>query len=86
MHATGLLHDRQQRLRQQLLNDQQTWEVSRMLANSEPKEQAMYLVMQAVVCILHLENQVGLKSIESILCQDSQSPEKGCLCRQQQEG
>ena len=27
----------------------------------------MYLVMQAVVCVLHLENRVGLKSIESIL-------------------
>lgn len=27
----------------------------------------MYLVLQAVVCILHLENRVGLKSIESIL-------------------
>ena len=38
-----------------------------MLADSEPKEQAMYLALQAVVCILHLENRVGLKSIESIL-------------------
>ena len=57
-----------------------------MLANREPKEQAMYLVMQAVVCILHLENRVGLKSIERILCQDSKMQEKGCWCRQQQEG
>ena len=39
-----------------------------MLADSKLKEhQAMYLVLQAVVCILHLENRVGLKSIESIL-------------------
>jgi hypothetical protein len=28
----------------------------------------MYLVLQAVVCILRLENRVGLKSIESTLC------------------
>jgi hypothetical protein len=37
-----------------------------MLSASEPKDQAMYLVLQAVVCILHLKNRVGLKSIESI--------------------
>jgi hypothetical protein len=38
-----------------------------VLADSEPNERAMYLALQGVVCILHLENRVGLKSIESIL-------------------
>jgi hypothetical protein len=38
-----------------------------MLRESEPRDKAMYLVLQAVVCILHLENRVGLKSIDSVL-------------------
>ena len=64
---TGTLVDRQQRLRCHLMNELRSRDVTQMLADSEPKEQAMYLVLQAVVCILHLENRVGLKSIESIL-------------------
>ena len=38
-----------------------------MLDHSQPRDKAMYMVLQAVVCILHLENSVGLKSIETIL-------------------
>jgi hypothetical protein len=65
--VTGTLVDRKQRLRCHLVNELRSRDVTQMLADSEPKEQAMYLVLQAVVCILHLENRVGLKSIESIL-------------------
>ena len=65
--VTGTLVDRQQRLRCHLVNEMRSRDVTQMLAESEPKEQAMYLALQAVVCILHLENRVGLKSIESIL-------------------
>ena len=50
-----------------------------MLADSEPKEQAMYLALQAVVCILHLENRVGLKSIESILWSGLSNARAGLL-------
>ena len=50
-----------------------------MLAESEPKDQAMYLVLQAVVCILHLENRLGLKSIESILRSGLSNARKGIL-------
>ena len=63
----GTLFERHQRLRNQLLIEQRGRDIRRMLVDSQPKEQAMYLVLQAVVCILHLENRVGLKSIESIL-------------------
>lgn len=49
------------------MNELRFRDVTQMLADCEPKEKAMYLVLQAVVCILHLENRVGLKSIESIL-------------------
>jgi hypothetical protein len=39
-----------------------------MLMHSQPCDKAMYWDLQAVVCILDLENRVGLtKSIESIL-------------------
>ena len=67
MDVTGPLHSRQQRLREQLVNEQREREIKRMLVESEPRDKAMYLVLQAVVCILHLENRVGLKSIESVL-------------------
>ncbi|KAI2511868.1 hypothetical protein MHU86_2600 [Fragilaria crotonensis] len=79
MPVTGTLYDRQQRLRQQLVNEQRTRDITRMLADSEPKDQAMYLVMQAVVCILHLENRVGLKCIESILRSGLSHARKGLL-------
>ncbi len=39
----------------------------------------MYLVVQAVVCILHWENPVGLKSIESSLCSGLSNAQKGIL-------
>ena len=67
LNVTGPLASRQQRLRQQLKTERRLEELQHMLMHSEPRDKAMYLVLQAVVCILHLENRVGLKSIESIL-------------------
>jgi hypothetical protein len=67
MNVMGSLHARWQRLREQLINEQRAMEISRQLVESKPKDKAIYLVLQAVVCILHLENRVRLKSIESIL-------------------
>jgi hypothetical protein len=79
MSLIGTLRDRQQRLRQELMREQRTSEIKRMLAAGEPKEKAMYLVLQAIVCILHLENRVGLKSIESILRSGLSNAQKGNL-------
>jgi hypothetical protein len=67
LNVTGPLVARQQRLREHLLNENRARELQHMLKHSEPRDKAMYLVLQAVVCILHLENRVGLKSIESVL-------------------
>jgi hypothetical protein len=61
------------------VNELRSRDVTHMLADSEPKEQAMYLVLQAVVCILHLENRIGLKSIESILRSGISNARKGNL-------
>jgi hypothetical protein len=77
--VTGTLADRQQRLRSHLVNELRCRDVSHMLADSEPKDQAMYLVLQAVVCILHLENRIGLKSIESILRSGISNAREGTL-------
>ena len=79
MPVTGSLFNRQQRLRSCLVNEQQLLDIRRMLADSEPKDQAMYLVLQAVVCIQHLENRIGLKSIESILRSGMSNAQKGTL-------
>jgi hypothetical protein len=86
MSHAGTLQDRRQRLREQLVNEQRRREIVRMMAKSEPKENAMYLVLQAVVCILHLENRVGLKSIESILRSGLSNAKKGILEWQQSSG
>lgn len=79
MSVMGTLSERQQRLRQRLVNEQRARDISSMLSESEPKEQAMYLALQGVVCILHLENRVGLKSIESILRSGISHARKGVL-------
>jgi hypothetical protein len=67
MSIMGPLSDRKQRLRERLEKEQRARDLMRELTESVPKEKAMYVALQAVVCILHLENRVGLKSIESIL-------------------
>ena len=79
MSIDGNLSDRRQRLRDALLNERRARDLSRMLKDSQPKERAMYLVLQAVVCILHLENRVGLKSIESILRSGLSNAQMGSL-------
>lgn len=79
INVTGSLAVRQQRLRQQLLNEQRVQDLQHMLTHSAPQEKAMYLVLQAVVCILHLENRVGLKSIETILRSGLSNAMKGIL-------
>ena len=55
------------RKREQLLQEKRILDLREMLRECEPRERAMYLAVQAVVCILHLENRVELKSIKSIL-------------------
>jgi hypothetical protein len=78
--ASDTLFDRQQRLRSRLVNEQRYHNVTEILADSEPKDRAMYLVLQAVVCcILHLENHIGLKSIESILSSGISNARRGAL-------
>jgi hypothetical protein len=62
MAVMRTLSERQQRLRERLVNEQRAQDIASMLAESESKEQAMYLVLQAVVCILHLENRVGVSA------------------------
>ena len=79
MAVMGTLSERQQRLRERLVNEQRAQNIACMLTESEPKDRAMYLVLQAVVCILHLENRVGLKSIESILRSGVSNARKGIL-------
>ena len=79
MPTSGLLQERKERLKDILLKEQRARDLSKMLTESQPKERAMYLVLQAVVCILHLENRVGLKSIESILRSGLSNAQKGIL-------
>lgn len=79
MSISGILRERQQRLREVLLNEQRARDLTHMLEERQPQERAMYLVLQAVVCILHLENRVGLKSIESILRSGFSNAQKGIL-------
>ncbi|KAI2495507.1 hypothetical protein MHU86_19003 [Fragilaria crotonensis] len=78
MSISGILQERKSDY-EVLLKEQRAQDLSRMLKESEPKERAMYLVLQAVVCILHLENRVGLKSIESILRSGLSNSQKGIL-------
>jgi hypothetical protein len=79
MAVRGTLTERQQQLRQRLVSEQRAYDITVLLADSEPKDRAMYLALQGVVCILHLENRVGLKSIESILCSGLSNARKGVL-------
>jgi ferredoxin-thioredoxin reductase catalytic subunit len=79
MSVRGTLCERQQRLRERLVIEQRAQDIRAMLSECEPKDRAMYLALQGVVCILHLENRVGLKSIESILRSGISNARKGVL-------
>ena len=79
LSVLGSLAVRQQRHREQLVNEQRICDIQHMLTHSAPRDKAMYLVMQAVVCILHLENRVGLKSIEMILRSGFSNATEGAL-------
>jgi hypothetical protein len=67
MSTAGTVTERHQRLRQRLVSEQRAGDIRVLLAESEPTKRAMYHALQGVVCILHLETRVRLKSIESIL-------------------
>ena len=79
MAVSGSLLERQQQVRGRLIQEQRSRDLQSMLSDSEPKDKSMYAAMQAVVCILHLENRVGLKSIESILRSGFSNARKGDL-------
>ena len=79
MAITGTLNQRRERLRDRLVMEQRALDIKSMLDDSEPKDKAMYFALQAVVCTLHLENRVGLKSIESILRSGLSNARKGVL-------
>ena len=59
------------------MNEQRAQDIRAMLSECEPKDQARYLALQGVVCIIHLENRVGLKLIESILRSRISNARKG---------
>ena len=79
MSIAGAVTERHQRLRQRLVIEQRAGDIRVLLAESEPTNRAMYHALQGVVCILHLENRVGLKSIESILRSGLANARKGLL-------
>ena len=67
LNITGPMASRQQRLRQQLKSERRLQSLHRhMLMHSEPRDKAMYLVLQAVVCILHLENGLVLNLLRAL--------------------
>jgi hypothetical protein len=66
--STGLLKEMQDRLKAALTKEFNLWEVHKELAHGTISEKtAMYLVINVLPCILHLENHVGLKSLTRLL-------------------
>jgi hypothetical protein len=61
------------------VREQRAGDIRVLLAESKPTNRAMCHALQGVVCILHLENRVGLKSIESILRSGLANARKGLL-------
>jgi hypothetical protein len=49
------------------------------LAHGSPSEGAMFLLIQAIPCILHLENRIGIKILTMLLIEGLSNAKKGLL-------
>jgi hypothetical protein len=66
--TTGSLKEMQDRLKKALIKEYTLREVQRELEHGTiSKKTAMYLAINALPCILHLENRIGLKILTRLL-------------------
>jgi len=64
----GTLEDKRTRLKQHLMMEQQIRRIQdAIMRTEEGKEAALILLLQAIPCIMHLENRVGEKLIAMLL-------------------
>jgi hypothetical protein len=66
-------------LKEKLANEWKLLELKDVIDSCERKETALFLLMQTVPCILHLENRVGLKQLEMLIGKGLSNAEEGTI-------
>jgi hypothetical protein len=65
--TTGTLEQLRTRLRLQLEGEKELRELKAKLDHCTPDENALYELLLAIPCILHMENRIGIKLVEMVL-------------------
>jgi hypothetical protein len=75
----GNLTTRRAFLKAKLADEWKLLELKDVIDACERKETALFLLMQTVPCILHLENRVGLKQLEMLIVKGLSNAEEGTI-------
>ena len=79
MEPVGNLTSRREQLRECLCREYRLRKLQEETGASERPETAMFLLMQAVPCILHLENRVALKLLTMVVLEGISKTNEGLL-------
>jgi hypothetical protein len=77
LDITGTLEQMRQRLKCALFHELRMQALLHEVQHSEGVGLALYLVMQAVPCILHCENRVSIKILTMLLIEGSSNVQAG---------
>jgi hypothetical protein len=75
----GNLTTRRAFLKAKLSDEWKLLQLKDVIDGCERKETALFLLMQTVPCILHLENRVGLKQLEMLIVKGLSNAEEGSI-------
>jgi hypothetical protein len=73
----GSLSERKRRLKEAVRNERKLEILIKDLAHSQNQENALFLLLQCIPCILHLENHIGLKMLTMLLIDGLTSAKDG---------
>jgi hypothetical protein len=75
----GSLNERKRRLKLAVRNERKLEILMKDLDHSKKQDNALFLLLQCIPCILHLENRVGLKMLTMLLTDGLTSAKDGTL-------
>jgi hypothetical protein len=82
LSVTGNLERRRERLRDSFRKEAACIEQIEELEHGQQRNGALFLLMQAIPCILHMENRVGIKVITMLLIRGLSNVKEGILYSQ----
>ena len=79
LSVTGNLERRRERLRDSFRKEAACFEQIEELEHGQQRNGALFLLLQAIPCILHMENRVGIKVITMLLIRGLSNVKEGVL-------